>query len=55
MSLQNAIGTFVALVGVFAYGQVKRLERTAKEEECRLADEDTPCVVPDATIEEPTG
>lgn len=56
VSMQNAVGTAVALGGVFAYSQVKKMERKRKEEECAVAwDKDEECIVPDATIEEPSG
>lgn len=56
VSIQNALGTAIALGGVFAYSQVKRAERKAKEVECQAwQDEDKPCIIPDQTIEEPSG
>lgn len=56
INAQNAAGTAIALGGVFAYGQVKRWQRMKAEEECQVAwEKDIECVVPDMTIEEPTG
>lgn len=56
VNTQNAIGTSIALGGVFAYGQVKRMQRKRAEEECQVKwDKEEECVVPDMTIDEPTG
>mmetsp|Transcript_9931 Transcript_9931/g.29989 ORF Transcript_9931/g.29989 Transcript_9931/m.29989 type:complete len:343 (-) Transcript_9931:341-1369(-) len=53
INAQSASGTAIALGGVFAYSQVKRLQRFKAEEECQVKwDKDEECVVPDMTIED---
>ncbi|KAG1666357.1 hypothetical protein FOA52_007895 [Chlamydomonas sp. UWO 241] len=56
VNAQNAAGTVIALAGVFGYSQVKRMQRIQAEDACKISwEKDEECIVPDMTIDEPTG